>query len=304
MAPNPKRFKMAPPSPSLKLEKPANGFLNEDQIKQGVLALKKYIKKKSLTSSKNEKPKDLLEAGEKQDKRSKLFVEVVFKVIPSNNKTYIHNVLLPHHWRKTLEPEELNVALFVPHKKPETDAEKIQFSRDRDLDLRNTHDYYKELFERKLSTTNRNKISRIITSKELATEYGTPQKLDKLVKTFDIFLADKKLMSNKFNALPRRLGRRFWVREKKVPLIVKLEAKDLDGCFDKVMNTEPFYLVGNSATEKLQIGLSDQKTKELVINIQAFLDKLYGIYSDNVRFIRLRTNEGLSVPLFADLAIA
>jgi hypothetical protein len=290
------------------IEKPRLGYVKEEKIERAVMALKKYIKRKAAAKdATNEKPKSLLEAGEPESsslEKCPIFVEVVFKNIPENSKTYIHNIVLPYHWRKNLAPEDYNIAIFVPHKKPETEAQKIQFARDRDLDIENTHSYYKDIFEIRLTPENRERISRIITSKELATEFNKFEKIDKLSKTYELFLADKKLMSNKFNALPRRLGRRFWVRERKLPLMIKLSARNLNERFEKVMSTEPFYVVGRSSTERIQVGMNNQKTMQIVRNIQAFLIRLYNLYGDKVRFIKLRANKGLSLPMFADLDIS
>lgn len=286
----------------IQVERPSPGYLDEEQIRKGVLSLKRYIKNsKALKLSKVQR-KNLLEAGEADDSGlDKVIVEVVFKNIPSNSKTYIHNVVLPHHWRLKQEPEDNNIALFVRHKRPESEAQKIQFAKDRDLDIENTHSYYQALFEKKLDESLRSKISRIITLKELATEFNTHQKIDRLSKTYDLFLSDKQLMSNKMNSLPRRLGRRFWVREKKVPLMVKLDAPNLNERFKKVFSTEPFYVTGRSTTERIQIGMINQIDDELAENMQAYLKKLYDLYGDNIRFIRLRTNWGIALPLFADL---
>lgn len=278
-------------------------YLDDTAIRRAVLALKKYVGLQHARQSAPAKKKDLLQAGQEAAHKSlKVIAEVVFKNIPANSKTYIHNVRLPHHWRLTLEPEDYDMAVFVPHKKAQSEAQRIQFEKDRELDIENTHAHYQNLFTIKLDESNRARISRLITSKELATEFNTFQKIDRLAKTYDLFLGDKKLMCNKMNALPRRLGRRFWVREKKVPIIIKLAAKDLNDQFNKALRTEPFYVVGNSSTERIQLGTFNQKTKEIVANLKAFLEKLHKLYGDQVRFIKLRSNSGMALPLFADLS--
>lgn len=287
------------------IEQPHPGYLDDDKIKSGVKALKNYIKNSKALKLSGDQRKSLLEAGDCDSTGlAKVIVEVVFKNIPTNSRTYIHNVILPNHWRLKSDPENSNVAIFVRHKKPETEAQKIQFSRDRDLDIENTHNYYQSLFDRKLDESIRSRISRIITTKELATEYPGFQKLDRLSKTYDLFLSDKPLMANKMNSLPRRLGRRFWVREKKVPLMVSLDANNLNERFRKVFKTEPFYVCGRSATERMQIGIINQPLDELTDNLKSFLKKLFDMYGDNVRFIKLRTDWGIALPLFADLSPA
>lgn len=285
------------------IEMPEPGYLDDEKLKRGIKALKNYIKNSKALKLSGARRMDLLEAGEKDSNGlDKVIVEVVFKNIPTNSKTYIHNVVLPHHWRLKQDPEESNVAVFVKHRKAETEAQRIQFLRDRELDIEYTHDYYQNLFQQKLDESLRTRISRIITTKELATEYPTFQKLDRLSKTYDLFLSDKSLMSNKMNSLPRRLGRRFWVREKKVPLMVRLDAKNLNERFRRALSTEPFYVIGRSATERIQVGMLSQHIDELVDNFRSFLRKLYDLYGDNVRFIKLRTNWGVALPLFADLS--
>lgn len=271
--------------------------ISPESLSKAIDGLKKYL---AQSKSPTDKRKDLLEAGD-QDSLAKVVIEVVFKNIPSNNKTYIHNVVLPNHWRQQAEPEDLNVALFVKHRRPENKAQKIQFARDRDLDIENSHSYYQQLFDQKLGPDMKTRISRIITIKELATEFQSFQKLDRLAKTYDLFISDKQLMANKMNPLPRRLGRRFWVREKKVPVMVKLESPDLKSRMEKAFSTEQFYVLGRSSTEKFQVGLIEQSTKALVENMQTFFKKLHSVYDDNIRFLRLKSNSGIALPLFADL---
>lgn len=281
------------------IELPQPGYLDDCQLSQAILALTKYAKKNRLVKRKAKK--DLLEAGQ-NGQSSKIFVEVVFKNIPSNSKTYIHNVVLPNHWRWTLEPEEYDIAVFVRHRRADNEAQKIQFSKDRDLDIDNTHTYYQKLFEEKLEEPIRSRISRIITTKEFATEFNTFQKLDRLSKTYDLFLSDKQLMANKMNSLPRRLGRRFWVRERKVPLMVRIDANNLNDRFKKALSTEPFYILGSSSTEKMQIGVIGQSKDDLVENLSSFLMRLYELYEDDVRIISLRTEFGSRIPIYADLS--
>lgn len=283
-------------------ELPNPGYLDDCQLGRAVLALKKFVKKTKLTSKKTKAKKDLLMAGEDDPtSQCKVFVEVVFKNIPSNSKTYIHNVILPHHWRLELEPEEYKIVLFVRHRRHNNEAEKIQFARDRDLDIENTQSYYKTFLEKRLDEPILSRISRIISTKEFATEYNTFKKLDSLSKSYDLFISDKQLMANKLNPLPRRLGRRFWVREKKVPLMVNLKGKELNHRFTKILSTEPFYVLGNSSTQKIQVGLLGQSKDNLVENITSFLDSLYGLYEDDVRVISLRTEFGSRIPIYADL---
>lgn len=268
------------------IQLPKPGYVPRSHIKKAVLAFRQYIKKAG-------KPKkDLFETSEK------VMVEVVFKNIPSNSKTYVHTIVLPNHPRLV---DDTEIALFVRHKPPQNESEKIQFARDRDLDLANTRSYYKKMLEKKLEEPIRSKISKIISLKELATEYNTFQKLNKLAGAYDLFLSDYQLMANKMNPLPRRLGRRFWVKEKKVPLMVKLDKKNLNERFEKVLKTEPFYILGRSATEHVQVGIISQSDKHVVENIEAFLNRLYELYGSGVRLIRLKTISGLGLPLFADL---
>lgn len=286
----------------MEFPQPTNMYLDDQKLREGVTALKDYIKKSKALKLSCAQRKNLLEAGEKDSSGlAKVIVEVVFKNIPTNSRTYIHTVHLPHHWRLKLDPEDYNIALFVRHRRPENEAQKIQFSRDRDLDIDNTHSYYTNLFEEKLDESIRSRISRIITTKELATEYNTFQKLGRLATTYDLFLSDKQLMANKMNSLPRRLGRRFWVREKKVPLMVKLNTMSMNARFERALSVEPFYVIGRSTTERIQIGMISQPDDDLVENMRAFLQKLSDLYGDNVRFLRLRTNWGLALPLYADL---
>lgn len=283
-------------------EQPEPGYLKFKQLKTGVSAIKEYARKSKLEGKPGDRKKNLLDAGDEDPfGSSRVICEVVFKNIPDNTRTFIHNITLPYHWRLQQEPEDCQVAIFVRHRRGDTEAQRIQFARDRDLDIDNTHSYYKELFAKKLDEGLRSRISRIISTKELATEFNTFQKLDRLAKTYDLFLSDKQLMMNKMNPLPRRLGRRFWVREKKVPIMVKLDASNLKDRITNALSVEPFYVLGRSATEKLQIGLLSQDEDELVKNLEAFLKKLFQFYSNKVKFIRLRTDWGIAMPLYADL---
>lgn len=278
-------------------------YTSSDQLKKGIEALKLYIvKSKALIYSSSGK-KDLLSAGRgNPHENASVFIQIVFKMIPANNKTYIHDVTLPYHWRGENEPEDTTIALFVKHLKPANEIEQIQFQRDRDLDIQNTHEHYNKLLDSKLNPETRSFISKLISTKELSTEYKTFKQMDKLARVHDLFLADRKLMINKMDPLPRRLGRRFWVRERKIPLSVNLKAENLQDEFDKVFKKQQLYVTGNSSSVCMQIGLMKQSTEKLFRNLEATLTVIHEKYGDLVRFIRLRTDWGIAIPIFADLA--
>lgn len=272
-----------------------NMYLSLEEITRSVQSLKDYIQKSE--AIKLNQKKDLLA----DDNNEKVIIEVIFKNVPSNRKTYIHTINLPHHWRMILQPEDYNIAMFVKHRKPETKAEALQFERDRDLDVAHTHNYYKSLFTEKLEPRIKSKITKLISTKELATEYNNFPMLEKLSKFYDLFLADKQLMENKLNSLPRRLGRRFWVTERKIPLLINMNANNLNERFENALSTEPFYVIGRSSTEKIQVGITSQTNAQIAENIVAFLKKLNLLYGSSVRMLRLRSTYGLSLPIFADL---
>ena len=288
---------------SVPFQMPNRGYLDDRQIRKAIKAIRDYMRSAKLVKRERSLTKDLLDSDSDPCRLAPIFVEVVFKNIPANNKTYIHTVVLPHHWRLGLDPEDHEIALFVQHRRGDTEAQRIQFKKDRDLDIENTHSYYKNLFDEKLDKEIRPKIRKIISTKELATEYNSPKALDRLSKTYDLFLSDKLLMMNKMNPVPRRLGRRFWVREKKVPLMVKLDAPNLNERFRRTLSTEPFYVTGKSATEKIQIGLVSQPEADLIKNLKTFLFKLHGLYQDSVRFIRIKSDIGYPLPIYADLCL-
>ena len=90
--------------------------------------------------------------------------------------------------------------------------------------------------------------------RELRNEYKIFEAKQKLSKAFDVFLVDRSIMHNKFDYLPRFLGKTFWIDDKKVPNPIDLTKDDLKQEIENKLNQTPLYVSGKGDTSLLTIG--------------------------------------------------
>lgn len=90
--------------------------------------------------------------------------------------------------------------------------------------------------------------------RELRNEYKVKEAKQKLSRAFDVFLVDRSIMRNKFDYLPRFLGKTFWIDDKKVPNPIDLTKEDLKQELTQKLDQTPLYVSGKGDSSQLTIG--------------------------------------------------
>lgn len=296
------------------------GYVPLSKAKEVVSVLKEFLRLSNEKEIEESKPKGKKKSAKVQGKskplplggdrgdngqegllpNDKVLLQIDFKKIPLN-KTVFRNELgpLPYPW--LAETDGLDICLIV------RDLDTKKSGRDRELDLETTRNHYKELLTAEgtgLSDEFIEKRFSIMPMREILTEYKEYDAKNKLAAAFDLFIADKSLMNNKFKELNSFLGSKFWVTHKKSPLPVDLSKRgdELGVEISSALEKTTLYVSGRGSTETVQIGLFKQSNSQLGYNLNFLLKEIKTMFGANVGTLRLKTTKSIGVPFYCDLA--
>lgn len=143
-------------------------------------------------------------------------------------------------------------------------------------------------------------ISKIISVSRLSKKYGSFEAKRQLCSSFDVFLADTRVLS----LLPRLLGKTFYER-KKLPLPISIPSPgsqhadfrrhllDVLSCTCTALNNGPCV--------SIKVGKASQPLEQLSANISSAIDQLDTIIPSghaNIRSLHLKTKSSDAIPLF------
>ncbi|RWS30438.1 Ribosomal protein L1p/L10e-like protein [Leptotrombidium deliense] len=268
-----------------------DSYLDDNCVKEAVSVFKKFIEKSSQNNS--NKRKDVLIPTSSQH----LLLQINWKKIPPNNTTYDCAIgPLPYHW---FDKSDSDVCLIVRDLQPKV------FKKDRDMDLNETREHYKEKliaagFDDDFVTQRLN----IIPMRELITEYKEYEAKAKLCRAYDVFLAEHTLMNNKNKTLRSFLGYKFYVEKKKMPISVrigKLEGEELKNEIRNALTKTHLVITGLGHLCSLKVGLMSQPVNELSANLAMVLQTLKQLYGDHIAMLKLKTPLSAAIPIYADL---
>ncbi|XP_015789815.1 uncharacterized protein LOC107366709 [Tetranychus urticae] len=266
------------------VEKVKENSLNETNVKK---------KKINLLSVEEQEDKFLQLAGFSMD--DKMHLQITLKVPPTNMTTYIHNFRpVPHPFHDLVDATICLIVIDKSH----------QPLKDRELDLRLTRDFYTQ----KLLTAGvdedlvKHRLF-ILPMRELLTEYRLPQMKRRLATSYDVFLADTRLIKNRFKLLPSFLGQKFWVEKKKFPtgVVLKHKGSSLKHSFERALRTATLYMTGHGVDTSIQFGVFKQPEQHLADNLEFILRNVYKIYGNCVQILKIKSKASLAVPFYADL---
>lgn len=228
---------------------------------------------------------------------SKVLLQIDLKKIPLNKTTYINRIPVPHHW---YEVANLDICLIVKDLNPKEPL------KDRELDLNSTKDFYREkLINCGLKQELIDRIN-ILPMRELITEFKENEAKNKLAKSYDIFLADRSLMNNKFKFLNTFLGKHFWIKEKKMPVPLRLKGSDNDSLKNDIMNAlseTSLYISGKGSSISVQFGVIKQCINDIADNLDTVLKFVHNLFHSNVATLRIKGPNTLAIPFFADFGL-
>lgn len=209
------------------------------------------------------------------DVPTKILLTVTFKLIPIV-KNKVVKIKVPNG----LKFPNQDVCLFVRDlKRGERDYEPSQV-------------HFKEL----LASKGIDYISEVIPLKCLKLEYRQIEAKKNLCNKYDLFLADDRIFGN----LPRTLGRDF-ARRKRIPIQVKMTAKDLKKELDQAVNNAYMVITGKGSCSLVHIANSNMTDKEIAANIlmaaKVFAEVVPG-GAENIRNIYIKTEDSPSLPVY------
>jgi len=150
---------------------------------------------------------------------------------------------------------------------------------------------YKEKFE-ELGI----KVAKIIGISKLKKNYKSFEERRKLASSYDLFLADDRIIP----MLPKALGSIFFKR-KKQPVAINLKG-NIQKEIENARNST--YLFLNGACSAVKIGKSDFTTEQLVENILQGTDSIVSKIPKkwkNIQSIHLKTTESIALPIYTVL---
>ncbi|UXI20598.1 hypothetical protein NH340_JMT06541 [Sarcoptes scabiei] len=259
-------------------------YVTESKLNEAVEILKKVAKNQAVSNESISK-KPLFE-----DDLDFVFLQLDFKKIPLNYSTFIHFANLPFHWR---HEQNFETCLIVK------DYEKEPLS-DREADLQRTRQHYRDMFDDESNEM----ISEILPMRQLTTEFKLPALKRKLSSEYNVFLCDKKLISNKHSFLSRFLGKAFWVDNKKVPFLIDLKKDNFKEYLNEKLDQTTIYVSGKGSTISICVGSLRQDTTKLVKNLVAVLIRIQNLFGSNVRELKIKTEKSMAILFFMDLGSA
>ena len=217
-------------------------------------------------------------------------LQVELKKVTPNMSTFIHEVKLPNHWRTKVNQD---TCLIVP------DVYRNPLD-DRDADLEATKMKYADILE---AGNAADLIKDILPMRQLRNEFRPHQLKKRLSLEYGTFLCDRKLFRNKYDFLPRFIGKAFWIDHKKVPFMIDLSltSEQLRPHIESKLDSVQIYLSGKGSSISVCIGSLEQSDEALLSNLKTLLSIIKEKFQNNVRTISIKTNRSISVTFYMDL---
>ncbi|XP_067005337.2 ribosomal L1 domain-containing protein 1 isoform X2 [Anabrus simplex] len=193
---------------------------------------------------------------------------------------WIHLSQVPH----TLLKDTSDVCLFV-----------ADLKKGKKEDHEPTLAHYRDLLERNGVTG----ITQIIPVRQLKVEYDQYEMKRRLCDQFDCFLSEAKVSGH----VRHLLGKEF-VKKRKYPTPLKLNAKDLKKEFAKAMSKTVLNLHGKGNCSVMTVGhskMAPQQITENILTVAAGLAREYPGGWDNIRSLNIKTPKSLPIPIYLTL---
>ena len=138
-------------------------------------------------------------------------------------------------------------------------------------------------------------VTEVISLRQLKVEHKSYESKLALVRLYDTFLADDRIV----RLLPKFLGKPFYAR-KRFPIPVKLNAADLPAEIKRGIHTVTLPLSHHGTTSRIVFGNTAQEQGELVDNLKQVLEFLSQRYPGgvkNIRSLHIKTENSPSIPI-------
>jgi len=168
--------------------------------------------------------------------------------------------------------------------------------------LREDHEdsvnHFKDLLEDNGVSTDM--VTEVISLRQLKVEYKQYESKLSLVKKFDVFLADTRIL----RLLPKFLGKPFYAR-KKFPVPISLDPKNLKEEVERGIHTVTLPLSHHGTTSRVVFGNTAMSQKDIAENLATLLEvvgKRYPGGIPNIRSLHIKTEVSPAVPIHLNTA--
>ncbi|KAI9014673.1 ribosomal protein L1/ribosomal biogenesis protein [Gaertneriomyces semiglobifer] len=237
--------------------------LNEKQVRNAIKALLAYEKKRATEEKKNA-TKDLL-AGDEKSKSVQLVITT--KLMPDKRRIKPERIILTH----------------AIHKSPEVC-----------LITKDPQRQFKELLEAKGVQG----ITKVIGVQKLKSKFSTYEAKRQLCDSFDLFLADDRVLP----VLPNILGKYFFTK-KKHPSPVDMKKNNLKGEIESALHsTYLHFSMGTCVT--LKMGNTEFGIDKLVENIMMATPEIVSKIPkkwNNIQSIHVKTTDSTALPVYVSV---
>ncbi|XP_030519428.2 putative ribosome biogenesis protein C8F11.04 [Rhodamnia argentea] len=249
---------LAPPPPP-----PSSSRVSSGTIERAVQALLKWKDANSKTQKAS-----LLEPDDF------VYLILTLKKIPANARTNPFKIPLPH---PLIDPATAEICLII--------------------DDRPKSGITKDAAQKKIKSEGV-PVAKVLKLSKLRTNYRPFEAKRKLCDSYDMFLADRRVVG----MLPRLLGKQFF-KKKKIPVGVDLRHKSWKEQVERVCASALLF-VGTGTCSVLKVGRVCMGKEEIVANVAAALEGVAEVVPRkwrNVRSFHLKLMDSLALPVYQAL---
>ncbi|KAL9662827.1 hypothetical protein QQ045_027661 [Rhodiola kirilowii] len=141
-------------------------------------------------------------------------------------------------------------------------------------------------------------VGKILKLSKLKTDYRAYEARRKLCDSYDMFLADKRIIT----LLPKLIGKQFY-KKKKIPVPIDLTRNNWKGQISKAVGSGLLYLRTGTCSV-VKVARISMDVEEIVENVMAAVSGIVEIVPkkwDGVRSFHLKVSESLSLPIYQAL---
>jgi len=208
----------------------------------------------------------------------------------------ITGIKLPRDDRKQM------IKVRLPHCVIQPPRDVCLITKDLKKGLKEDHEdsvnHFKDLMEEK--GVSNDLVSEVISLRQLKVEYKQYESKLSLVKRYDIFLADTRIM----RLIPKFLGKPFYAR-KKFPVPINLRADNLKQEVQKGIDTVILPLSHHGTTSRVVFGNSKMSESDLTENLMALVEAVGARYPGgvkNIRSLHIKTDVSPAIPIHVNTA--
>nr|CAD7441505.1 unnamed protein product [Timema bartmani] len=156
-----------------------------------------------------------------------------------------------------------------------------------------------QYFQDRMDAQNVTGITKLITLREMKTEYSQYEQQRRLCNRFDVFLCDARIS----NRVIRHFGKHM-NNTKKAPIPIHAHSTNLKQEIEKALTKTTLTVHSKGDSYCVVAGHTHQSPKDVAENINTIVAGLFKVFPggwDNVRALYIKTNKSMPVPVYVSL---